>query len=375
MSIFNYLQKQFRKLSILTHFNSNLQLYADLDVSKVYDFDAIVYHIIIEKIHSILFLNKELKVVEKNYWSTELKVTDLVWVVWQVRHMIESIKFFIIVYTDHFATVSIARQISLMFINVNKLNLRLIRVSQYLSMFELNIRYKSDIRNIVLDILSRLLKRRVDSDLLVKDKEDILNTLHVCVWFVTLIEMWNEFCRRLVAAIAFDEIWKEIIKSLKDDTDSSSTKESYFEFIDNLLYHVIKDKKRLVISRIMKKKFFKMTHRSHHAEFHRFYHSIAKSLYVRNLFTRFRKFLKNCSQCSLYQTKRHLFYEKMQLIRTINILFHTITMNFVLALLLSENDMNCMLTITNEFFKRVISISDKITHDAQQWAYLVLNRL
>jgi len=49
LTFFELLQKQFRKLSVLTHYNSDLSLYVNLDAFKVYDFDAIVYHIIDEK--------------------------------------------------------------------------------------------------------------------------------------------------------------------------------------------------------------------------------------------------------------------------------------------------------------------------------------
>lgn len=206
ISTFNYLQEQFRKFTILTHFHSKLQLYADLNVSKVYDFDAIIYHILMKKICSILFLSRELNVVERNYWSTKLKVTDLVWVVRQVRHMIEFIKLSTILYTNHFATISIARQISLVFTNVNKLNLRLMRVSQCLSMFELNIWYKLNIRNIVFDALSRLLERCSESVLFSKDDEDIRKTLHICVWSATLVEMFSKFRKRLFEAFLSDAI-------------------------------------------------------------------------------------------------------------------------------------------------------------------------
>ncbi len=67
LNVFQLLQKQFRKLSVLIHYNSNLSLYVNLNVFKVYDFDAIVYHIIDEKSRSILFLSRELNFAERNY--------------------------------------------------------------------------------------------------------------------------------------------------------------------------------------------------------------------------------------------------------------------------------------------------------------------
>jgi len=78
LNVFQLLQKQFRKLSVLTHYNSNLPLYVNLNAFKVYDFDAIVYHIIDEKSRLILFLSRELNFAERNYWPTELEVVDVV---------------------------------------------------------------------------------------------------------------------------------------------------------------------------------------------------------------------------------------------------------------------------------------------------------
>lgn len=48
--------------------------------------------------------------VERNYWSTKLKIVDIVWVVKKIRHMIESIrKSLTIIYIDHSIAMSISR--------------------------------------------------------------------------------------------------------------------------------------------------------------------------------------------------------------------------------------------------------------------------
>ena len=71
--------------------------------------------------------------------------------------MIESIKKpFVMIYTNHFVVIFISRQISLIILSIDKFNLRLVRTSQYLFIFDLTIRYKADKTNIVFDVLSRL---------------------------------------------------------------------------------------------------------------------------------------------------------------------------------------------------------------------------
>ena len=59
-------------------------------------------------------------------------------------------------YIDHSATIDIVKHTTLSSSIIDKLNLRLVRASQYLSQFSLNIRHRVDRLNIVLDALSRL---------------------------------------------------------------------------------------------------------------------------------------------------------------------------------------------------------------------------
>ena len=70
-------------------------------------------------------------------------------------------KSFIMIYIDHFVIVLISRQINFIISNIDKLNLRLIRAFQYLSMFDLFMRHKIKKTNIVSDVLSRLLRNLV----------------------------------------------------------------------------------------------------------------------------------------------------------------------------------------------------------------------
>ena len=145
--MFETLQNLFMKLIFLCHFDSSQQLYINMNTFKQYEFNIIIYHIknnstadfsdkITEfshqKIQSILFLNKLLTSAKKNYWFTEMKTTDLIWIIWKTRHLIKSVllKLTAIVFTDYFVIIFIAQQIYLiMTILMNKLNLWLVWVS------------------------------------------------------------------------------------------------------------------------------------------------------------------------------------------------------------------------------------------------------
>ena len=108
-------------------------------------------------VQPIMFLSRCLNTAEYNYWPTKLEIADVVWVVKKIRHMIESsLKPPVIVYIDHSAAIFISKQTTLNIINTNKLNLRLIRVSQYLSTFNLELRHKANKSNVVSDALFRL---------------------------------------------------------------------------------------------------------------------------------------------------------------------------------------------------------------------------
>ena len=136
---FETLQNLFRIFIFLIHFNFSYQLYIDVNVFKQYDFDVIVYHVeedlkevmkfSCHKIQFILFLNKLLTSAEQNYWFIKMKMTELIWVMWKTKHLIESVssKLMTIIFTDHFTTIFIAQQTHLItIILMNKLNLWLI---------------------------------------------------------------------------------------------------------------------------------------------------------------------------------------------------------------------------------------------------------
>ena len=88
--------------------------------------------------------------------------------------MIESIEMSsIIIYIDYSATISILRQITLITFNINKLNLKFVRTSQYLSDFNFFIHHKIDKFNVILDVLFKL-----QADVTFIEKIDVLKSLY-----------------------------------------------------------------------------------------------------------------------------------------------------------------------------------------------------
>ena len=164
----------FSRPMIFYYFDFKLQLFINFDVLKKFKVDEHVYHVFIDlkhfqdkflnkknfylkknKMKSIMFFSRELTDVETRYWPTEMKTATLVWIIKKIRHFIETIKHFIIIYIDHSVTVAIVQQSNLNTIFVIKLNLRLIRSSEYLQWFKLNIRHIQNKTNIISNALSR----------------------------------------------------------------------------------------------------------------------------------------------------------------------------------------------------------------------------
>ena len=89
--------------------------------------------------------------------SIELKLANIVQILRKIRYIIKIFKHSIVIYIDYTIALDIACQISLTITFTNKLNLRLIRASNYLQQFNLDIYYKSSKQYIVSNALSRLI--------------------------------------------------------------------------------------------------------------------------------------------------------------------------------------------------------------------------
>lgn len=208
-------------------------------------------------VQPIMFMSKLLNTAESNYWPTELEVAGIVWAVKKIRHLIESSEVPpVIVYTDHSAAVPIARQTTLTTSSTDKLNLRLVRASQYLSMFPLSIRHKSGKSNIVPDALSRLPSTNVT---LHEDSAGILDALYGCpvesnthgpplvtespvAYTSTLVEISDTFRDKITAEYLSDARWSKIwatVHKSEEDRKKDNTFGDFglrFTLRNNLIY-------------------------------------------------------------------------------------------------------------------------------------------
>ena len=151
-----------------------------------------------------------------------------------------------------------------------------------------------------------------------------------------------------------------------------------FRLRNELIYYINFDdgRERLCVPESLESEVFKLAHdEQHHGGFHRTYERITKSMYLRHLSKRLRKYIEHCPRCQLNQTKRHRPYGNMVPIDRPGIPFHTVTMDFIMALPVTDGGFDCLLTITCKFSKRVLLVPGQSNWGAEKWAEVTLAAL
>lgn len=157
-----------------------------------------------------MFLNRQPSSIEQRYWFIKLKLAQLIWILRRIRHFIEFIKLSIIIFIDHDATFEIIKQIFLSILSIDRLNLKLIRVSNYIQRFNLLIKHKFEKLHLISNALFRLSIYDTNSD------ENELNVLLIAI----LVELTFEFRNRIVTDYIensswnfFSKFWNQVKKT------------------------------------------------------------------------------------------------------------------------------------------------------------------
>ena len=222
---FDVLQIILRKFFYLVHSNIKRQLFIDLDVSKKFDFEIMLYYV--KKIYfnsndkyssrhaieSVLFLSRLFIDAKTRYWFTELEIANIVWILKKIRHIIEISFDKTIVYIDHDSALDIVAQTTMTIISIDKLNLRLIRAFDYIQRFNLNIRHKFDKQHIVSDALSRLVSDNINASIDRNHDENELNAFFT----VSLVKMDEVFRNRILKDYKKNLNWQKIVEILNND--------------------------------------------------------------------------------------------------------------------------------------------------------------
>ena len=398
---FQSLQQALSQPSLLVHFDPSRDLWIDLDASREWGFGVQIFHVkrgyettgaskwpSRTAIEPIMYLSRMLTSAEKNYWPTELEIAGFVWTIKKVRHLVESSRQPVIVQTDHSAILDIMKQSSITSTSSTlRLNVRLIRASQFLRQFRLDVRHKPGKEHIVPDALSRL----ASSKSMLSEDHSELDVLYACAtqaltygstytYHATTVEMDEAFRKRLLAGYRTDPAWIKV-SAMMDANAKMDGEGAVLPFVrgtdPSLIFH--RDKytglERLCIPKSLIKEILEMAHGDGHPGFDRTFDTVSKSWYIRKLSKHLHSYIKHCPDCLALQTRRHKPYGFMQPIESPSIPFHTLTLDFILALPLSEEGFDCALTVTDKFTKRTTYIPGKSTWTAEEWAIALLDRL
>ena len=144
-----------------------------------------------------------------------------------------------------------------------------------------------------------------------------------------------------------------------------------------LIFHLdrLTGVRRLCISPSVAPELLAIAYDEGHPGFSRCHEIISRSWFIRGLTKLLRSFICHYPQCLALQTRRHVSYGSLQPIQSPPMLFFTLTIDFVLALPVSKEGYNTLMSVTCKFSKRVILIKGKDTFTAKDWAYAFLARL
>ena len=252
------------------------------------------------------------------------------------------------------------------------MNLRLIRASEYIQRFLLNIRHKSKKLHVVFDALSRLFTSNKSSSNDDENEHDVLFTIF-------MIEINSEFKARMIDEYKKNFVYVKIFNMLNKDSNKLS-----FLIENNILYRKkISDNcssfvfRRMCVFDFMIKDILTMTYDefNEHVEFDRTYERIINAWYIPELSRQLTDYLKHCFKCQINRIRRHKSYNSLQSILSSFISFHIFTIDFVLVLSISHTDINNVMTITDKFSKKVIIVLNKDIWIVAIWIKALLERL
>ena len=430
LTSFECLQDELSKPSLLVHFNPDRVLWIDLDASKEFGFGVQVFHVKGEapkekwparsQIEPIMYLSRLLTSAERSYWPTELEVAGFVWTIKKIRHLVESSRYKVVIQTDHSAILDIMRQSSITSISSTIcMNVRLIRAAQFLRQFQLDVRHKPGKEHIVPDALSRLAS--TNSYGLGDNHSELDALLCDCLFTASYVRMSDDFHQRIIQGYQDDPIWRRIAGVIDNPADQTRYKlpfvrgrnlpamdnDPYFEprlyvdddsdlngneelssnpdtsiksdVIDNLIYHIDKSTGRYRVclpdADTLVKDVLEIIHGAGYPGFEKYFDIISKSWYIRHLKKHIREYLRYCPECLILQTRRHQPYGVLEPIQTPSAPFYTLIIDWILALPITDEGWDCILTATDKYSKRVTFIPGKSIWSAADWALALLDRL
>ncbi len=210
-----------------------------------------------------MFLSCCLTNYETNYSLSELEVACLVWCCKQLRMLLYSNRYRIVILTDHDSICGIVNRTNLDTISTNHTNRRLVNTSIYLTAYLLDVYHLPGRFNLIPDTLSHL-KTPEDTETQQCNEEPMLDTLWdevppidipAPVLFLSKTQITDKICQQFTDSYKADRIYNKIIQDLKphgtrenEDILNTSKAGNPFRIAGSLLYNCdLNRTQRLVI--------------------------------------------------------------------------------------------------------------------------------
>ena len=403
---FNQLKDALSSQQFLIHDDSHVPLLMAIDASYEFGYGVTVYQvpaatmedhqITVEQIQQgdydrrlervVMFLSKELTTAETVYWPTELETAALVFAVKKTRHLVEDNDFPTIIHTDHVAVKHVAHSTSLKTTSPERANMRLIRASQYLSQFRLDVRYKPGKENVAADTLSRLkqLPTKVDiftvnADIPDQDRPEGTQSF---------IQMSPEFIEQWSTALREDRHYRSIFAELEDkltEADGSEA-ESYgwiLKRIDSRPFLFVRKGDhgglRAYIPNAIVKDVLRAAHDMQaHPGVQSTFSGMRDHFYMPRMSAQVRSYVLACPECACKRMAHHKPYGFLQPIEAPVKPFDMITIDFIVKLpasVFQGETYDAILTATDKVSRAVIFAPGKETWDAREWSDVLLREV
>ena len=247
---------------------------------------------------------------------------------------------------------------------------------KYLQQFCLDVHYKSEKTNIILNALSQLASHEYQLKLNVFSLNILYDTIFIFI--NNLVKLLSKFWQCFLDNYIKEVCWQQVFNMItRNDVLNINAATLLYTHIHSLLYYKNIEKNYwLCISLYLYEEVFVLIHDvMRHSEYTRIHECLINNLYLLNLLKHLHKYIQHCLQCQLIQTSKCNLYKFMQFILTSLWLFYVLIIDFILVLSASLKDYNIILSVTDKFNKTMIFILRQKIMITENWTIQLLNHL
>ena len=196
--------------------------------------------------------------------------------------------------------------------------------------------------------------------------------------------MSPELKARLLDGYATDLKWAKIAEVLENNENAGEDAaklpfirgdDGLFQRIEDSIADHVYTPQRLCVPDNCVQEFLDITHSGGHVGRDKCHEIITRQWFILGLDRKLREYIRHYPKCQLYQTRRHQPHRVLQPILTPPTPFHTLSIDFILALPVLGKGYETAMLVTCKFSRKITVIAGKSTYTAGQQAEVLLRRL